>query len=215
MYHSLSHVTSGGGAVYLLSVVGRIAGQDAHLCAAFSCAWPPSATFSTRRDIERLLHYQPLALRGERPHFASLRPRAHREPVYRGQSIYAAPVARMVWPGLLRHGQARVPDHAPSYARTRRTAVHHWLDRPGLSGPLSAFRSRLPPDSSCASCASQASPGGRRDTERWPCKASLHLTALRRSRRRCPTPWPYRCVGVRPPPTPPRPPTTSARWRNT
>src|SRR5262252_4493761 len=75
MYHSLSHVTSGGGAVYLLSVVGRIACQDAHLCEAFSCAWPPSATFSTRREIERLLQYQPLALRGERPHFASLRPR--------------------------------------------------------------------------------------------------------------------------------------------
>src|SRR2546426_467246 len=68
--HTLSRVTSRGGAASLLAVAGRIAGTDAGLCEAFSCPWPPSSPFDTLREIERtrfvrLLH-EPQAT-GTRP----------------------------------------------------------------------------------------------------------------------------------------------------
>jgi len=43
--HTLWHVKSGGGAVYLLIVAGLIACNDASLFDAFSCLWTPPATF--------------------------------------------------------------------------------------------------------------------------------------------------------------------------
>ena len=47
MYHILSRVKSGGGAAYLFSVAGRIAGKDASLFDAFSGPWTSSSTFYT------------------------------------------------------------------------------------------------------------------------------------------------------------------------
>jgi hypothetical protein len=53
IYNSLSRVKSGGGAVYLLAVVGLRACKDAHLFEAFSCSWTRSATFYKLLEIER------------------------------------------------------------------------------------------------------------------------------------------------------------------
>jgi hypothetical protein len=53
MSHSVEHVTSGGGAAYLLAMAGRIVCTDAHLGEAFSCPWTSPATFDTLRDIAR------------------------------------------------------------------------------------------------------------------------------------------------------------------
>jgi hypothetical protein len=41
IYHGLSRVTSGGGAVYFLSGAGRIACKDVGLFEASSCPLPP------------------------------------------------------------------------------------------------------------------------------------------------------------------------------
>jgi hypothetical protein len=53
IYHILSRVNSGGDAVYLLSVAGLIACNDASLCEAFSCSWSSPAPFYKLREIER------------------------------------------------------------------------------------------------------------------------------------------------------------------
>src|SRR5262245_41232296 len=53
--HTLSRVTSGGGAASLLAVAGRIAYKDASRFEAFSCPWPPSSTSYKLREIERIL----------------------------------------------------------------------------------------------------------------------------------------------------------------
>jgi hypothetical protein len=53
MDHTVSHVTSGGGAAYRLAVAGRIACKDARLCDAFSCPWTSPATSDTLREIAR------------------------------------------------------------------------------------------------------------------------------------------------------------------
>ena len=51
--HPLERVNTGGSAASLRAAAGRIAGPDANLLVAFSCPWPPPATFATLLEMER------------------------------------------------------------------------------------------------------------------------------------------------------------------
>ena len=51
--HTVSRVTSGGGAASLLAVAGRIACIDVSLFKAFSCPWTPPSTFYKLLEIAR------------------------------------------------------------------------------------------------------------------------------------------------------------------
>ena len=53
IYHTLSRVTSGGGAASLRAVFEPIARKDARLFEAFSYPWTPSSTFDTLLEIAR------------------------------------------------------------------------------------------------------------------------------------------------------------------
>ena len=90
MYHMLSRVKSGGGAVYRFPVAGRIACKDASLCDAFSGPWTSSVPFSTLREIVRT----PLVVRNNR--------------------IAASQATQLVDDQLGVQGKARLDNHVPS-----------------------------------------------------------------------------------------------------